>query len=117
MNIYTVLASSGCAQNIIEGGAPFDRGDMRSHGVCGLFFTCPNCGHQNAINVDAWPADITVPSFGPVCGAPTAASSAPPPYRTGSSGGIACPRENGTVHEDITRPPSGEVSPAGQGVI
>jgi hypothetical protein len=37
---------------------------VRRHGVRRLFATCPFCGHERAVNVDDWPDDATVPSFG-----------------------------------------------------
>ena len=40
-------------------------GGMRRHGVRGLFVTCQHCGHERAVNMDDWPDDTTVPSFGP----------------------------------------------------
>jgi hypothetical protein len=27
--------------------------------------TCERCGHERAVNMDDWPADAPVPSFGP----------------------------------------------------
>jgi hypothetical protein len=40
-------------------------GNMRQNGVRGLFVTCCACGHHTEVNVDAWPDDVPVPSFGP----------------------------------------------------
>jgi hypothetical protein len=39
-------------------------GNMRRHGVRGLFVTCQHCGHERAVNMDDWPDDAR-PSFGP----------------------------------------------------
>jgi hypothetical protein len=44
---------------------PMTLGSMRKHGVRGLFVTCEHCGHERAVNMDDWPDDATVPSFGP----------------------------------------------------
>jgi ribosomal protein S27E len=56
---------------------------MRRNGVRGLYVTCQHCGHETVVNMDAWPDDVPVPSFGPrmrcsQCGELGA-------YRTGSS--------------------------------
>jgi hypothetical protein len=45
-------------------------GNMRQHGVRGLFVTCRqgghrHCGHERAVNLDDGPDDAKVPSFGP----------------------------------------------------
>jgi hypothetical protein len=40
-------------------------GSMRRHGVRGLCVTCRHCGHERAFNMDDWPDDAPVPSFGP----------------------------------------------------
>src|SRR5260370_40002417 len=40
-------------------------GNMRSLGVRRLFATCLTCHLETTINVDAWPDDVEVPSFGP----------------------------------------------------
>lgn len=40
-------------------------GNMRQNGVRGLFTTCLACGHYAEVNMDAWPDNIRVPSFGP----------------------------------------------------
>jgi hypothetical protein len=41
-------------------------GTMRRHGVRGLFVTCEHCGHERAVNMNDWPDDAAVPSFGPL---------------------------------------------------
>src|SRR5215470_4564288 len=41
---------------------PITLGNMRLNGVGGLYG--PHCGHHSEVNVDAWPADVPVPSFG-----------------------------------------------------
>ena len=50
--------------------------NMRENGVCSLAITCGAvwCHHQAVLDVDAFAADMAVPSFGPrmvctVCGA------------------------------------------------
>jgi hypothetical protein len=40
-------------------------GSMRRHGVRGLFVTCQHCLHERAVNVDDWPDEAPVRSFGP----------------------------------------------------
>ncbi len=40
-------------------------GNMRQNGVRGLFATCSACGYHAEMNVDAWPDEVPVPSFGP----------------------------------------------------
>jgi hypothetical protein len=40
-------------------------GNMRQNGVRGLFVTCLTCGYHSEVNVDEWPDDVPVPSFGP----------------------------------------------------
>jgi len=40
-------------------------GNMRRNGVRGLDVTCSACGYHTEINVDDWPDDVPVPSFGP----------------------------------------------------
>ena len=44
---------------------PMTLGNMRNHGVRGLYVTCRACGHHTEVNVDAWADDVPVPSFGP----------------------------------------------------
>jgi hypothetical protein len=44
---------------------PMTPGNMRQNGVCGLDVTCRGCGYRTEVNVDAWPDDVPVPSFGP----------------------------------------------------
>jgi hypothetical protein len=44
---------------------PMTLGNMRRNGVRGLFVTCLHCGHHTEVNVDGWPDDVPVPSFGP----------------------------------------------------
>jgi hypothetical protein len=43
---------------------PMTLGNMRQNGVRGLYVTCSACGHRTVINVDGWPDDVPVPSFG-----------------------------------------------------
>jgi hypothetical protein len=43
---------------------PMTLGNMRQNGVRGLYVTCSACGHRTEINVDGWPDDVPVPSFG-----------------------------------------------------
>jgi hypothetical protein len=40
-------------------------GNMRQNSVRGLFVICSACGYHAEVNVDAWPDDVPVPSFGP----------------------------------------------------
>ena len=35
-------------------------GNMRQNGIRGLDVTCLHCGHQTAVNVDAYPDDVPV---------------------------------------------------------
>jgi hypothetical protein len=44
---------------------PMTLGNMRSLGVRSLFAACRACGHKTKVNVDAWPDDVLVSSFGP----------------------------------------------------
>jgi hypothetical protein len=44
---------------------PMTLGNMRQNGVRGLDVTCLHCGYHTAVNVDAHPDHVTVPSFGP----------------------------------------------------
>src|SRR5712692_2041327 len=44
---------------------PMTLGTMRRQGVRGLFVTCQHCGRETAVNVDTWPDDVPLPSFGP----------------------------------------------------
>ena len=39
-------------------------GNMRRNGVRDLFVTCKHCVHYAHVNVDAWPDDLAVLSFG-----------------------------------------------------
>jgi hypothetical protein len=40
-------------------------GNMRSLGPRSLDVTCKACGYHTVVNVDAYPDDAPVPSFGP----------------------------------------------------
>jgi hypothetical protein len=44
---------------------PMTLGNMRSLGPRDLDVTCKACGYHTTVNVDTWPDDIGVPSFGP----------------------------------------------------
>jgi hypothetical protein len=71
---------------------------MRQNGVRGLDVTCLHCGHQTAVNVDAYLDDVPVPSFGPRMRCTSAASSVRRPFRTGSRGGTTSPVAANTSH-------------------
>jgi hypothetical protein len=43
---------------------PMTLGNMRENCVRGLFVTCSACGYHTEVNVDGWPDDVPVPSFG-----------------------------------------------------
>jgi hypothetical protein len=43
---------------------PMTLGTMRRRGVRGLCVTCKHCGYETAVNVDAYPDHVPVPSFG-----------------------------------------------------
>ena len=49
-----------------EPGPPMTLSNMRKQGVCGLSVTCLNhaCRHHSVVNVDDWPHEVEVPSFG-----------------------------------------------------
>ena len=47
-------------------GLPMDLGNMREFGVRSLNVTCRNCKAERAMNVDAYPDALEVPSFGPL---------------------------------------------------
>ena len=64
---------------------PMTLGNMRRHGVRGLFATCGHCGHERAVNMDDWPDDAAVPSFGPRMRC----------SRSGKLGATAVPGSNG----------------------
>jgi hypothetical protein len=40
-------------------------GNMRNLGPRSLDVTCTACGRRESVNVDAYPDDVEVPSFGP----------------------------------------------------
>jgi hypothetical protein len=44
---------------------PMTLGNMRQQGVRGLYVTCRHCSYETAVNVDAYPDDMPVPSFSP----------------------------------------------------
>jgi hypothetical protein len=44
---------------------PMTLANMRCNGVRTLDLTCGHCGLHTAVNVDLWPDDVPVPSFGP----------------------------------------------------
>jgi hypothetical protein len=48
-----------------EPNGPMTLGNMRRNGVRGLDVTCRARGHRTGVNVDAWPDDVPVSSFGP----------------------------------------------------
>jgi hypothetical protein len=76
---------------------PMTFGSMRRHGVRGLFATCQHCGHERAANMDDWPDDATVPSFGPrmrcshCCKLGATAASRPTDYRAAPRDDLATP--------------------------
>lgn len=40
-------------------------GNMRQNGVRSLSVSCLSCHHDSIVNMDRWPDDVPVPSFGP----------------------------------------------------
>jgi hypothetical protein len=44
---------------------PMTLGTMRAARVRGLFVTCQHCNHERAVNMDDWPYNAPLPSFGP----------------------------------------------------
>src|SRR4051812_11109109 len=46
-------------------GEPPTLGNMRSLGVRRLYVSCLKCQHPAVINVDRYPDDVLLPSFGP----------------------------------------------------
>jgi hypothetical protein len=44
---------------------PMDLANMRQNGVRSLAIQCHQCRHEIVMNVDLWPAETEVPSFGP----------------------------------------------------
>jgi hypothetical protein len=44
-------------------GPPMDLANMRENGVRALYVNCLDCGHEADVNVDAYPNELTVPSF------------------------------------------------------
>ena len=44
---------------------PMSLGNMRRLGPRSLVVTCTACGYHTTFNVDEWPNEILVPSFGP----------------------------------------------------
>jgi hypothetical protein len=63
-------------RNVSEPGPPMTLGNMREHGVRRLRAFCENrkCRHTGLVDVDDYPDDAPVPSFGPLmactqCGA------------------------------------------------
>jgi hypothetical protein len=43
---------------------PMSLGNMRSLGPRSLYVICNACGHHMTFNVDEWPDELLVPSFG-----------------------------------------------------
>jgi hypothetical protein len=44
---------------------PMTLANMRENGVRSLSVTCWQCHHETVTNVDQWPGETEVPSFGP----------------------------------------------------
>ena len=44
---------------------PMALGNMGQNGVRGFDITCQHCAYHTKVKVDAWPDDVSVPSFGP----------------------------------------------------
>ena len=63
--LFPVCSQFTCMARDEEPIRPMTLGSMRRHGVRGLFVTCQHCGHERADNMDDWPDEATVPSFGP----------------------------------------------------
>ena len=82
---------------------PMTLGNMRKNGVRGLFVTCSSCGYYAEVNVDGWPDDVPVPSFGPRMRCTKWASWVPLLDRTGVSERTTCLAERNTPREVPTK--------------
>ena len=64
-HVYKLAAKRQWVGEIEAVDEPMTLGNMRQNGVRGLFVICSACGYHAEVNVDAWPDDVPVPSFGP----------------------------------------------------
>src|SRR5258706_1843948 len=78
-------------------------GNMRRNGVRGLDVTCSACGYHTEVNVDRWPDDTPVPSFGPRMRCTKCGKLGATRYLTGKSARTSCRVERATARLAPTR--------------